>query len=190
MKIGVISDTHGDAAGWRRVQEEVFPGVDLVIHCGDVLYHGPRNPLVEGYDPAGLAGLINSCPAPVLLARGNCDAEVDQLLIDYPIQSPYAFLQAGLFRIMAHHGHDLSREEMISLGRRYRADLLISGHTHVPVLEDGGGLVLLNPGSPSLPKGGSGPTAALLDCSGDVLRVRIIKIADGNVLAEQEICKK
>lgn len=174
MKIGVISDTHGDAASWRRVMEGIFDGVDLIIHAGDILYHGPRNPLVEGYNPQELAGLINSCPVPVLFARGNCDAEVDQLLLDYPILAPYAFLQIGQFRIMAHHGDGLDREEMLRLAGRYRADLFISGHTHVPVLEKEGGVVLLNPGSPSLPKGDGGSTVALLDGYHNSLVVKIL----------------
>ncbi|MCL6634967.1 MAG: phosphodiesterase [Peptococcaceae bacterium] len=180
MKIGVISDTHGDAASWRLVMESVFGGADLIIHCGDVLYHGPRNPLVEGYSPQELANLINSCPVPVLFARGNCDADVDQLLLDYPIQAPYAFLQVGQLRIMAHHGDGLERDEMLRLAARYRADLFISGHTHVPVLEDKGQktAILLNPGSPSLPKAGGRPTVAVLDCRGDSLKIEIINIDD------------
>lgn len=190
MKIAVTGDTHGDAAGWRQMAEKIFPGADLVVHCGDILAHGPRNPLVEGYDPAGLAELINAGPVPVLFARGNCDAEVDQLLIDFPIQSPYAFFQAGPLRIMAHHGHGLSREEMIEMCRRYRADLFASGHTHVPALERAGGLLLVNPGSPSLPKGGAGPTAALLECGENFIKAKIISIDGGTVLQEEYLRKK
>lgn len=183
MKIGVISDTHGDAAGWQRAMETVFHDVDLIIHAGDILYHGPRNPLVEGYNPPELARLMNSCPVPVLFAKGNCDAEVDQLMLDYPVQAPYAFLQVGSLRIMAHHGDGLDREGMLRLSRRYRTCLFtsvfISGHTHVPALEDEGGVILLNPGSPSLPKGKGRPTVAVLECGENSLRVEIIHIDDG-----------
>jgi len=179
MKIGVISDTHGDATGWQRVMETQFHDVDLIIHAGDILYHGPRNPLVEGYNPPELASLINSCPVPVLFARGNCDADVDQLMLDYPVQAPYAFLQVGNLRIMSHHGDGLDREEMLRLSRIYRANIFISGHTHVRALEDEGGVILLNPGSPSLPKGEGRPTVAVLECEENSLRIEIIHIDDG-----------
>ena len=183
MKIGVISDTHGDATGWQRVMETQFHDVDLIIHAGDILYHGPRNPLVEGYNPPELASLINSCPVPVLFARGNCDADVDQLMLNYPVQTPYVFLQVGNLRIMAHHGDGFDWEEMLRLSRLYGAKLFISGHTHIPVLEHAGEVILLNPGSPSLPKGEGRPTVAVLDygekSAQNFLGIKIIHIDDG-----------
>jgi len=182
LKIGVISDTHGDAASWRRIMEGVFRDVELIVHAGDILYHGPRNPLVEGYDPRELAGRINSCPVPVLFARGNCDAPVDQLMLNYPIQAPYLFLQVGDLRIMAHHGDGLDHAEMMRLARLYHAGVFISGHTHVPALGNGRDVeaVFLNPGSPSLPKGDSRPTAALMECEEGSLKIKIIHIDDGS----------
>ncbi|MHB1041904.1 MAG: phosphodiesterase [Eubacteriales bacterium] len=180
MIVGVISDTHGDVRSWRKAVEEFFKDAALIIHAGDVLYHGPRNPLTPGYNPPALSALINSCPAPVLFARGNCDAEVDQLMLDYPIQSPYAFLQVGSIRIMAHHGDGMDRDEALRLSRLYRADLFISGHTHVPSLEEESGVILLNPGSPSLPKGDGRPAVAVLECGGDSIAVKIIYLDDGS----------
>lgn len=176
MKIGVISDTHGSAAAWRQVMEKCFKDVDLIIHAGDVLYHGPRNPLSGGYDPAELAELINSCPVPVVFARGNCDSAVDQMMLAYPIQSPYAFVHLDKRRLIANHGDRLSREEMICLARRYRSDVFISGHTHVPMLEETAGVILLNPGSPALPKGDGTPTVALLESTAGSMEIAIIDL--------------
>ncbi|MCL6638875.1 MAG: phosphodiesterase [Firmicutes bacterium] len=185
MKIGIISDTHGDARSWQKVMAGPFKDARLLIHAGDILYHGPRNPVIAGYDPPALAALINGCPVPVLFARGNCDAAVDQLVLEYPVQAPYVFLQIGNFRIMAHHGDGLDRAEILRLARRYQADLFISGHTHVPLLEQEGEVVLLNPGSPSLPKGDGRASVALLECGEGFFDVKVIYFEDGAVL---ELC--
>ncbi len=162
MKIGVISDTHGDVESWRQVLAGPFQAVELILHAGDILYHGPKNPMVAGYRPAGLAEEINSCPVPIIFARGNCDSPVDQLVIDYPIQSPYAFVQVEGVRILVNHGDGLSRQEMVEQAKRHRADVFIFGHTHTPLLEKEQETLLLNPGSPALPKA-SPPTVGLLD---------------------------
>ena len=96
--------------------------------------------------------LFNESAIPILIARGNCDSEVYEELLEMPVQAPYAVAQIGDTRIVATHGHLMGRDEMIRLGKKYRASILISGHTHAPALEKADGLVLLNPGSPSIPK--------------------------------------
>lgn len=173
MKIGVISDTHGDLPGWQQAQAKVFAGTELIIHAGDLLYHGPKNPIPAGYDPAKLAEAINQSPAPVVIARGNCDSEVDQLVIRHPIQAPYALVILPNRRIMAQHGHLLSAQQMAALAYDYKLDLLITGHTHVPKVERVGECVFLNPGSPSISKFEKKeepvPTVALIE--DDVARV-------------------
>lgn len=152
MRIGVISDTHGDLAAWQKALAGPFAGVELILHAGDLLYQGPRNPMTPGYNPAALADAINSAPAPVVIARGNCDSAVDQLVLNYPIQAPYAFLQLDGVRLLVNHGDSLSQEEMVQQARSYRAQFFIFGHIHTPVLEDHAGVILLNPGSAALPK--------------------------------------
>lgn len=177
MRIGIISDTHGSLTAWERAITTVFRGVDLIVHAGDVLYHGPRNPLPEGYTPRELAAIINETPVPVVIARGNCDAEVDQVLVSWPLLSPYAFLQIKDLRILIHHGHGMEPAEMQAQAQRYRVQLFIYGHTHSPLLEKKSGVVFLNPGSPSLPKGEGGkPTVALLEDD----RVFLIDLDSGN----------
>jgi len=164
VKVGIVSDTHGCVTTWKRALAGPFAGVDLIVHAGDVLYHGPRNPLVPGYDPPQLARIINASPVPILIARGNCDAEVDQLLVDWPIQAPFAFLQVDGVRVMVHHGHTMTEAEMLELARRYRVDLFVYGHTHVAACRREDGITLLNPGSPTLPKDeNKTPTVAVLD---------------------------
>lgn len=163
MKVGIISDTHGCVPAWEQALAGPLAGVDLIVHAGDVLYHGPRNPLVPGYDPPTLAEKINACPVPVIIARGNCDAEVDQVLVDWPLQAPYAFLQLDDIRIMVQH-QVANEAEMQVLARKYRVNLFIYGHTHVAVCRQLDDLTCLNPGSPTLPKDEKKtPTVAVLN---------------------------
>lgn len=182
MKIGVISDTHGNVEALKKALRH-FDNADLIIHAGDVLYHPPRLGCTDGYDIPAFADLLNSVDCPVVIARGNCDPEVCGELLDVPVQSPYAVTEVGGVWIVVNHGHLLDRKEMVRMGRRFRADYFISGHTHIPVLENEDGLVLMNPGSPSIPKSQPGgtpvPSVGIIDDSG----ARIIGIDDGAVLA-------
>lgn len=176
MKIGVISDTHGDLRAWQRALS-LMSGAELIIHAGDVLYHGPRNPIPEGYDPAGLALSLNQVGS-LIIVRGNCDADVDQLVIDVPIMSPYAFIFVEGLRIIVHHGVEWEQKSKEDLARRYKANLLISGHTHRGSLDATHNAVFLNPGSPSLPKEPAPASIALIEngtvklvsLSGEVLK--------------------
>lgn len=153
MKIGVISDTHGCVDHWQKAYDKFFTDADIIIHSGDVLYHGPRNPMLEDYNPAALAEKINACPQPVLICKGNCDSEVDQLVLNTPIQSPYVHCFAGGRHIVAVHGHTVETDEdKDKMAAAIKADIFISGHVHFNVLEKRGRTVFLNPGSPSLSK--------------------------------------
>ncbi|MEW6104118.1 MAG: phosphodiesterase [bacterium] len=143
MKIGVISDTHGNLYSWNKAYEG-FLDCDVIIHCGDILAPGPKNPIPDGYNPPLLADKINALSVPFLIAKGNCDSDVDSILLNPPIL-PFVFLQDGKKRIIASHGHlpiDPSQ---------FKADIFITGHTHIPSLEEKGEIIYLNPGSPSVP---------------------------------------
>lgn len=153
MKIGVISDTHGSLTAWQQALAGPLADVDLIIHTGDVLYHGARNPLPEGYNPAELAEAINACRIPILIVKGNCDSEVDQMVLTTPLQSPFLITDQPLGRILATHGHYFDNQQSADLAERYQIEIWISGHTHVPLLEKREQTVFLNPGSCSLPKG-------------------------------------
>lgn len=185
MRIGIISDTHGGLKAWEEALKGPFEGVELILHAGDLLYHGPRNPLPKDYDPPTLAWAINHASVPLLIAKGNCDADVDQLMINYPIQSPYVYCFIDGLSVMMLHGEKQDVEDLLELGERYQVNLLITGHTHKGHLIERGPLVLLNPGSPALPKEGP-PSLAILDTEekrvvlqglgGEVLKEATIKI--------------
>ncbi|HOP81514.1 MAG TPA: YfcE family phosphodiesterase, partial [Armatimonadota bacterium] len=123
-------------------------------------------------------------PIPIVIARGNCDAEVYEELLEMPVQSPYALVEFEGLRIVVNHGHMLSPEQMAALGKRLRADVFVSGHTHIPVLEKTDSLVLMNPGSSSIPKyeynGKLVGSVGLITDS----HYRIISIDDGETLFE------
>ena len=142
-----------------------FCNSDLIFHAGDVLYHGPRNRMTDDYRPAKLAEAIKQCPVPIIAARGNCDSDVDASVLSLPMASPYAFAYVNGKRIVITHGHLVeTQEEKSEMAARLKADIFISGHTHVPVLERIGKTIFLNPGSPSVSKREDGrSTFALMD---------------------------
>jgi len=150
MKIGIIADTHGNLDGWRRAWE-VLHDSDFIVHCGDLLYHGPRFDPAPGYNPRELAAALNACPVPLLIARGNADSEVDSLFVHAPIQSPYVFAQIEGQRLLATHGHRESLEKTIELAQQWRVDVLITAHLHVATVGRYGDLLHLNPGTPTYP---------------------------------------
>lgn len=164
--IGIISDTHGSLESWEKAWT-LWGNPGLVIHAGDVLYHGPRNPLPAGYAPDRLAGAINNSPVPVLIARGNCDSAVDGMVLRWPIQSRQVVLWWENRLILVEHGEDFSafRRRALDCG----ADLAISGHTHVASVVREGKTIFVNPGSASLAKGRDPESAALLGQGGLVL---------------------
>lgn len=160
MRIGVISDTHGSVSAWRKAYDQFLHQTDLIIHCGDLLYHGPRNPLPDEYKPNELCTLFNTLEKPIVFVRGNCDAEVDQMILDHPIEAPYAHLITPRWRILVHHGHC----DRLPAKTKNFYNLIISGHTHLPSVKQENGVVYLNPGSPALPKNEpQAPTIAVVD---------------------------
>ncbi len=148
MKIGVISDTHGYFERFALACEKFFSDADLILHAGDVLNHGAKNPNYKGddYNPMALAKLINASKIPVIICRGNCDSEVDQLVIETPIQAPYAYVFAGGKKIVMAHGHNIDAD---SAAAHLKADIFITGHIHKNILERRGDTIFLNPGTPA-----------------------------------------
>ncbi|WP_213997152.1 phosphodiesterase [Tepidanaerobacter syntrophicus] len=163
MRIAILSDTHGSLDAFNKVLEIAKP-YDYIIHAGDILYHGPRNPLPAAYNPSELAKAMNKIDVPFIAAAGNCDAPIDQVVLSVPIQSPYALLIIDGCKILITHGHQSTEEELVSLAKKWKIDILITGHTHVKVLEKKEGLILLNPGSCALPKDGI-PSFAIFEKS-------------------------
>ncbi|MFW6156652.1 MAG: phosphodiesterase [Armatimonadota bacterium] len=151
MKIGIIADTHGNVAGWDAAMEVALEGSDLIVHCGDVLYHGPKFEPTDSYDPMALAGRINDSEVPVLIARGNGDSDVDQLVLEVPVQNPYCFAQVEGLRILAAHGHIQTPEELLPLAEQWGIDLLLTGHVHTPVEARYADVLHVNPGTVTYP---------------------------------------
>ncbi len=166
MKIGIISDTHGNVPSWQKAMAR-FGGAEMILHAGDVLYHPPRIGVTPGYDTMGLVDLINTSLVPIVIARGNVDPEVYEELLEIPVLSPYAFVEIDGLRIVVNHGHTLTPESIHQLSERFGADVLVTGHTHLPVVEQLHGMVHINPGSPTHPKferdGVPAPTVGLIE---------------------------
>ncbi|MGQ9455160.1 MAG: phosphodiesterase [Armatimonadota bacterium] len=185
MKIGVVSDTHGNIEAWKKVLAHL-EGADIILHAGDVLYHPPRLGWMEGYDIPSMAEALNSSKTPIVIAQGNCDSQVYEELLRMPVQSPYAIVQFDRMRIVVNHGHLLTKSAMFDLASRYGAEFFIFGHTHIPVLEERDGIILMNPGSPAIPKleidGRPIPSVGVITDTA----ARIINIEDGSNV--KEIC--
>ncbi len=167
MSILVASDIHGSSLfcgklldAFRREKAE------KLLLLGDILYHGPRNDLPEGYAPREVTAQLNAFAPSILGMRGNCDAEIDQMVLNFPMTAEYCLLYAGGRAIFATHGHIYNRSSMPPL---HPGDILLHGHTHVPCWDSfGDGNLCLNPGSVSLPKEDSPRGYMLLTESGIV----------------------
>ncbi len=179
MNIGLISDTHGDIKAWQELSVYLRE-FDLVVHAGDVLYHGIFNPILESYKPLLLVEELNRFTVPIYFARGNCDSDVDQLALSYPLASPYLLLRLEELTLLVHHGHIFSEEELLKLAKRWKVNLVLTGHSHSYHLRKEDGVLLVNPGSPSLPKENKPPTFAVFKKG----LVRIVRLNDGTVLEE------
>ena len=151
MKLMIASDIHGSAYYCRKTLEAFErEGADRLLILGDVLYHGPRNDLPEGHDPKKVIALLNPEKSHILCVRGNCDTEVDQMVLDFPILADYCILYAGSRMIFATHGHHYNLSALPPL---QPGDILLHGHTHVPAWEPfGDSNLCCNPGSVSIPK--------------------------------------
>lgn len=152
-KLLIASDIHGSAYYCRllmeRIQEEA---PDRILLLGDLLYHGPRNDLPRDYAPKEVISMLNGLRDRLLCVRGNCDTEVDQMVLDFPILAEYSLLLLGDTTVFATHGHHAN--EGSPLPHR-SGDVLLCGHTHVPAWNEHEDFVYLNPGSVSIPKSSS-----------------------------------
>lgn len=151
MKWMIASDLHGSSYYCRKMLEAFErEGADRLFLLGDLLYHGPRNDLPREYAPKEVIPLLNGKKEKLLCVRGNCDAEVDQMVLEFPVLADYAVLPVGRRLIYATHGHIYHVKNLPPLAP---GDVLLHGHTHVPAwTEFGQGNLYLNPGSVSIPK--------------------------------------
>ena len=151
MKWMIASDLHGSAYYCKKLWEAYErEGAEKLLFLGDLLYHGPRNDLPMDYAPKKVIEAFNAHKQDVLCVRGNCEAEVDQMVLEFPVLADYAYLEIGGKRIFATHGHLYGEHPPLKAG-----EILLQGHTHVPRHEEKNGILFLNPGSLSIPKEGS-----------------------------------
>ena len=166
MKLMIASDIHGSAYFCRALLDAYGrEGADKMVLLGDILYHGPRNDLPIEYDPKAVIEMLNKHNDAVLCVRGNCDSDVDQMVLQFPIMADYAVLYAGGRMIYATHGHVHNNTNLPPLEA---GDILLHGHTHVPACEEYETHVYVNPGSVSIPKENSPHGYLVLDDDGFV----------------------
>ncbi|POT59827.1 phosphodiesterase [Citrobacter amalonaticus] len=181
MKLMFASDIHGSLPATERVLE-LFArsGAQWLVILGDVLNHGPRNALPEGYAPAQVAERLNEQASRIIAVRGNCDSEVDQMLLHFPMTAPWQQVLLENQRFFLTHGHLFGPDNLPALQAE---DVLVYGHTHLPVAEKRGEVYHFNPGSVSIPKGGYAASYGILD--DNVLSV--IALNDQRIIAQVTI---
>ncbi|MFM4804469.1 phosphodiesterase [Aeromonas bivalvium] len=179
MRLAILSDLHGSLTAFDQVMDWLAPWQpDHLLLLGDLLNHGPRNPVPEGYQPAALAERLNAMASRILAVRGNCDSEVDQMLLAFPMLAPYNQLLVDGRRWFMSHGHLYRPDEVPLPG----GSLYLSGHTHLPELTRTGlgeaERIRVNPGSICFPRGDL--PASLVCYEGGELSLRAAQ--DGRLL--------
>lgn len=150
MKLMIASDIHGSSYYCRQMIEAYKrEKADKLLLLGDILYHGPRNDLPKEYDPKAVIRMLNEMKEELLCVRGNCDCDVDQMVLEFPILAEYAIFYLDDRMIFATHGHKINKENLPMLKA---GDILLNGHFHVPAFEKIGDYFYMNPGSISIPK--------------------------------------
>ena len=153
MKYMIASDLHGSEFYAKKMIEAYKrEKADRIIFLGDILYHGPRNDLPKEYNPKGCIEILNKYKDDIFSVRGNCEAEVDQMVLKFPVLADYALLPVGKKNIFITHGHRFNESNLPPLKK---GDILLHGHTHIPKCVEHENYIYMNPGSLSIPKEGS-----------------------------------
>ena len=161
MKYMIASDIHGSAYYCRKMLEAMErEHAERLILLGDLLYHGPRNDLPREYAPKEVIAMLNERKNCIYNVRGNCDAQVDQMVLEFPVLAEYGFFEIHRKTIYCSHGHVYNEKNLPPLKR---GDIFLHGHTHVLMAKEVEGITILNPGSVSIPKEGNPPTYAVLE---------------------------
>lgn len=180
MKLMFASDIHGSYYyAEKTVEKYKEEKAEKLILLGDLLYHGPRNDLPKDYNPKAVISILNSIKQDILAVRGNCEAEVDQMVLEFPVMAEYMIMYLKDRMIFVTHGHkfNTSNPPMLKKG-----DILLHGHTHIQAMDRFDDYYYINPGSTSIPKNGNKNSYMIYD-NGKFQ----IKDFDGNVIKEMEI---
>jgi putative phosphoesterase len=185
MRLMIASDIHGDIVCTKKVFDAFNKeGAQKLILLGDLLYFGPRNKLTDDYNPQEVIKLLNKNKSKLLCVRGNCDAEVDQMVLEFPIMAEYAYLCVDGFSILLTHGHKINTANADILRE---GELLIHGHTHVLCIERfGEGNLYINPGSTTYPKENNPPSYAVYE--NGVFEIK--HLDDGEVIKKIDLRKE
>ena len=170
MKFVIASDIHGSAFWCRKLMElceKEQP--DHLILLGDILYHGPRNDLPRDYAPKQVIPMLGQWAEKILCVRGNCEAEVDQMVLNFPCLAEYSVLMADGKSFYLTHGHHKNPQDLPALPE---GSVFLYGHTHVKFDQVVNGIRCLNPGSVSIPKDG---THSCLICENGTFRFCILE---------------
>lgn len=180
MILLIASDVHGSEKAALELKKKYLElNPDLVILLGDLLYHGPRNDLPEMYAPKKVIEILSSMKNSIIAVRGNCEAEVDQMVLPFSCLSESALVFANGKKMFLTHGHIWSMDK-----HPEGIDLFMQGHTHLPVLERrDNGIIYLNPGSISIPKGGNPPSYAIIRES----RIELRELYSDSIMASLEM---
>ena len=177
MKLMIASDIHGSFLYCKKMLEAFeAEKADRLLILGDILYHGPRNDLPEEYAPKKVIPALNEIKDRLLVVRGNCDTEVDQMVLEFPILADYCIIQCGKKTVYATHGHNFGETTPPPMPV---GSILLGGHTHVPKCTEYEGYTYMNPGSVSIPKENSHHGYMIYE--NDTF---LWKDFDGNVLSE------
>lgn len=150
MKIMIASDIHGSEYYCDLLLKAFYKeNPQTLLLLGDILYHGPRNDLPKDYNPKAVIEKLNSIKDNIFSVRGNCDAEVDQMVLDFPLMADYSLIPCENVLIYATHGHIYNESNLSPHGENFA---LLCGHTHIPKVEKHNGFLYVNPGSVSIPK--------------------------------------
>ena len=161
MKFMIASDIHGSAFYCEKLLRAYEKeGAERLLLLGDILYHGPRNDLPKGYNPRAVISMLNDRKEEILCVRGNCDTEVDQMVLEFSILADYAILPIGEKLLYASHGHVYNKANPMKMKK---GDILLNGHFHVPAFEELEDFLYMNPGSVSIPKENSQHSYMILE---------------------------
>lgn len=173
MRYLIISDIHGSLPRLNRALEYFDKGnFDMLLILGDILNYGPRNSIPEGIDAKGIVERLNPLADRIIAIRGNCDAEVDQMLLKFPIMADYALIVDEGHKLFLTHGHVYNPEQMPP----GHFDAIFYGHTHLWKLEQDNSTVVCNTGSITFPKGGNEPTIVAYDNG----KITVLTLPDDN----------
>ena len=180
MKWFIASDIHGSYYYCEKLIEKYkVENADKILLLGDVLYHGPRNDLPLEYNPKAVIEILNNLKNDILCVRGNCDTEVDQMVLNFPILADYCIITHNDKIIYATHGHKFNTDNLPPLNK---GDILLHGHTHIPACEEYENFTYINPGSVSIPKNGSHHAYMIFEDG-----IFYWKDLDGNIVKEYVI---